>query len=314
LERWWDPLHDPATTGLGERRETLLRLHSENVSLLPNRPAPQAVSANTLAQAIKHVGQPKFLGALAEFCETISGYDSTFIAAYFDGQPPVALFDNLGTVVGERTIKPYLDFAYMLDPFYDLLRKGKHGNVVSLSDCAPDDFLTSEYYQAFYLDTGLYDETSLHVPFGPQASLVLSLGSRHPNFTLRPQGRESLLAYFPCIAELCARHWPSFTPDRLAEQGRIGAQLDKLFARFSTSVLSEREAEIVRMILKGHSSKSIARLLGNSPETVKVHRKRIHAKLGIASQGELFSLFLDALSNAPSNATEDPLVYLTHGG
>ena len=292
----------------------MLRLRSENADLLPNTPAPHAVSANALAQAIKHVGQTKFLGALAEFCETISGYDSTFIAAYFHGQPPVALSDTLDTAIGERTIKPYLDFAYLLDPFYDLLQRGQHGDVVSLSDCAPDDFLTSEYYQAFYLDSGLYDETSLHVQFGHQASLVLSLGSRHPDFTLKPEGRESLLAYYPCIAELCARHWPSFTPDRLAEQGRIGAHLDKSFARFSTSVLSEREAEIVRLILKGHSSKSIARLLGNSPETVKVHRKRIHAKLGIASQGELFSLFLDALSNAPSNATEDPLVYLRKKG
>lgn len=288
----------------------MLRLRSNVAKVLPKGPAPHQVSVETLAEAIRHVGQAEFLRALAEFCETISGYDSTFIAAYFHDQPPVALFDNLDALTCERTIKPYLDFAYLLDPFYDLLQKGQHGDVVSLSDCAPDDFLTSEYYQAFYLDTGLYDETSLRIPFGEQASLIISLGSRHQDFTLSPEGRENLLSYFACIAELCVRHWPSFTPDRLAEQGRIGAHLEKSFVRFSTSVLSERETEIVRLILKGHSSKSIARLLGNSPETVKVHRKRIHAKLGIASQGELFSLFLDALANAPANATEDPLVYL----
>lgn len=288
----------------------MLRLHSENGGVLPNIPAPHAVSTFALAQAIKYVGQKSFLGALAEFCETISGYDSTFIAAYFEGQPPVALFDNLDSKIGERTITPYLDFAYMLDPFYNLLQNDQHDRIVSLGDCAPDDFLTSEYYRTFYVGTGLYDETSVHVPFGDGCSLILSLGSRHPAFSLRSEGRESLDAFYPCIAELCARHWPSFTPDHLAEQGRIGAHLAKSFARFSTSILSDREAEIVHLILKGHSSKSIARLLGNSPETVKVHRKRIHAKLGIASQGELFSLFLDALSNAPSNATEDPLVYL----
>lgn len=288
----------------------MLRLHSNNAKTLLNSPTSHTVNAMTLADAIKHVGQAVFLGALAEFCETISGYDSTFITACFQGQPPVALFNNLETLHCERTIKPYLDFAYLLDPFYDLLRQGQHDDVVSLSDCAPDNFQNSEYYQAFYLDSGLFDETSLHVPFGEQASLIISLGSRHQDFVLSPEGRQNLKSYFPCIAELCARHWPSFTPDRLAEQGRIGAHLDKSFIRFSTSVLSEREAEIVRLILKGHSSKSIARLLGNSPETVKVHRKRIHAKLGIASQGELFSLFLDALASAPANATEDPLVYL----
>jgi DNA-binding CsgD family transcriptional regulator len=67
---------------------------------------------------------------------------------------------------------------------------------------------------------------------------------------------------------------------------------------FATSVLSNRDSEIVRLILKGHSSKSMARVLGNSPETVKVHRKHIYAKIGITSQGELFSIFLRALLHA----------------
>ncbi|MEO5756764.1 MAG: helix-turn-helix transcriptional regulator [Mesorhizobium sp.] len=79
---------------------------------------------------------------------------------------------------------------------------------------------------------------------------------------------------------------------------------------FGTSVLSNRESEIVRLILKGHSSKSTARLLGNSPETVKVHRKRIYAKMRIASQGELFSIFLRAVSCMPPDGQDDPLVYL----
>ena len=90
----------------------------------------------------------------------------------------------------------------------------------------------------------------------------------------------------------------------------MGLHLEKTFERFGTSLLSCREAEIVRLILKGHSSKSIARVLGNSPETVKVHRKRIFVKLNITSQGELFSLFLDALNRTPANANQDPLEYL----
>ena len=182
--------------------------------------------------------------------------------------------------------------------------------MVSLSECEPDDFLTYEYYQTFFVDTGLYDETSINIPFAQGASLIISLGSRHRHFALDPAARDALHAYFPCIAELCKRHWPSLTPDSVVSMGRMGVHLEKSFERFSTSVLSHRETEIVQLILKGHSSKSIARVLGNSPETVKVHRKRIHNKLGITSQGELFSLFLDALSKTPPNATQDPLTYL----
>lgn len=69
--------------------------------------------------------------------------------------------------------------------------------------------------------------------------------------------------------------------------------------------LSLREAEVVRLMLKGHSTKSMARLMGNSPETVKVHRKRIYSKLGICSQGELFSRFLGTQDWAPMGESQD---------
>ncbi|WP_299866675.1 helix-turn-helix transcriptional regulator [uncultured Hoeflea sp.] len=264
-----------------------------------------------LAVAVDLVGQSGFLSALAEVCQAASGYDSTFVAAYFDGHSPVELYDNLDAQFSASTIKPYLDFAYLLDPFYTLIQTKAHGDVVTLKECAPDDFLTSEYYRTFYAGTGLFDETSLYVPFGDGACLLVSLGSRQEDFELSDQAREMLNALYPCIAAVCRRHWPKLDPANVTGQGRIGVHLEKSFERFSTSVLSAREAEIVHLILKGHSSKSIARVLGNSPETVKVHRKRIHNKLEIGSQGELFSLFLEALACTPSNATQDPLTYLT---
>ena len=82
------------------------------------------------------------------------------------------------------------------------------------------------------------------------------------------------------------------------------------FDAFGSSVLSPREGEIARMILKGHSSKAIARVFDNSPETIKVHRKRIYSKIGVASQGELLSVFLGSLSRMPATASGDPLSYL----
>ena len=60
-------------------------------------------------------------------------------------------------------------------------------------------------------------------------------------------------------------------------------------------MLTHRECEIAGLILKGHSSKSIARIIEISPGTVKIHRKNIYRKLGISSQSELFSLFLGNL-------------------
>lgn len=96
-----------------------------------------------------------------------------------------------------------------------------------------------------------------------------------------------------------------------AFHGAMGLHVAALMAQFGTSRLSEREAEVAQLILQGHSSKVIARMLGNSPETVKVFRKRIHTKLGLASSAELFSLFLAALCAAPQDCAEDPLIHLS---
>ncbi len=99
-------------------------------------------------------------------------------------------------------------------------------------------------------------------------------------------------------------------PHAFSFHGSLGLQVMSALARFGTSRLSDREAEVARLILQGHSSKVIARMLGNSPETVKVFRKRIHTKLGLATSAELFSLFLAALCAAPHGTDDDPLIHL----
>ena len=93
--------------------------------------------------------------------------------------------------------------------------------------------------------------------------------------------------------------------------GAIGHHVMAAMSHFGASRLSDREAEVARLILLGHSSKVIARMLGNSPETVKVFRKRIHTKLGLASSAELFSLFLAALCAAPEGTEEAPLIHMS---
>ncbi len=100
-------------------------------------------------------------------------------------------------------------------------------------------------------------------------------------------------------------------PHAFAAKGTMGLHVMAAMAHFGTSRLSQREAEVAQLILQGHSSKVIARMLGNSPETVKVFRKRIHTKLGLATSAELFSLFLTALCAAPHGTDDDPLIHLS---
>ena len=61
---------------------------------------------------------------------------------------------------------------------------------------------------------------------------------------------------------------------------------------FGRDVLSTREAEVMQLILKGHSSLSISLTLGIAVPTVKTHRRNAYAKLGVSTQQQLFNAFL----------------------
>lgn len=59
--------------------------------------------------------------------------------------------------------------------------------------------------------------------------------------------------------------------------------------------LTAREREVIRFMLLGHSSKSIAHCLDIAVGTVKNHRKSIYRKLAIRSQSALFARFLNLI-------------------
>ncbi len=72
--------------------------------------------------------------------------------------------------------------------------------------------------------------------------------------------------------------------------------------------LTERETDIVRLILVGYPNAHIARDLGIGAGTVRNHRHRLYYKLDITTERELFSMFLSQIIGkeiaAPSPTTE----------
>ena len=56
--------------------------------------------------------------------------------------------------------------------------------------------------------------------------------------------------------------------------------------------LTEREIEVLRLVAKGLRNKEIARVIGRTEGTVKVHVKNIHEKLGVGDRTEAVTLAL----------------------
>lgn len=257
----------------------------------------------SLASMVQALAHEDFYQKLSAGCELLTGFESTLIVWLGDKHRPIHLYDDLPESIAAETKNAWFDGAYLLDPFYDLFLKKSPDGVYRLSELAPDSFFDSEYYHSYYLETGLTEEIGLLVNLNSENALFMSLGSRDQTKP-REACMKNLQTVLPVLRQLCRRQ-------QSAEEGEINfsAPLDKAFRNFGREHLSQRECEVIQLILKGHSNKAIAQLLEISPDTVKVYNKRFHAKLGISSQAELFSLFLESISLVPFDADVDPLTH-----
>ena len=70
--------------------------------------------------------------------------------------------------------------------------------------------------------------------------------------------------------------------------------------RAQLALLSEREQEVLRLVLAGKPSRQVAEELTISARTVDFHRARIMQKLGVRSAAELFRVCLSPTSSFPS--------------
>lgn len=241
-----------------------------------------------LGDLIAASGQEGFALALRRALSLCTGFESMMITRYRGTSEPVCLFHDLDDVQAAISVSFYATGPFLLDPFYLACREGRAPGAYRLCDLVPASFLLSEYYRRFYRRVRIRDELGLLLPDGPEGWIILSLarGLRSPLYDAAALGR--VRAGLPPVAALTARHWS--TPGRAgASDSRAGRAQDLLGFLGGVS-LSPREAEIIHLVLQGHSSPTIAASLGLAEGTVKVHRRNAYAKLGISSQGELFSM------------------------
>jgi DNA-binding CsgD family transcriptional regulator len=263
-----------------------------------NRHYPRLIAA---------IGDATFLQRLSELTTAIVGYDSLVVMSFDGENAPVVLYNDTSFFEDQAIDKEFMS-ALVLDPFYQLIRRGVKEGVYRLNDIAPDEFYSSDYYHQIYKQTGLQKEVGVITSCGDDLRLVLSIGLRN-KASVDVDEVEVVNTFYELISVAICKHFQVGHP----EQRTIGHQLNDIFSNFGKDFLSERECQVTQLVLQGYSTKAIAPLLEVSTETVKVYRKRIHNKLKISSQSELFSLFLEAASTVPADSNIDPLT-LYFGG
>ena len=243
-------------------------------------------------------GTDAFASALTQALDELVWLDSAVVFAFREAEPPLVLHDRLAAAEREAFYDTWLAGVYLLSPFYRAFREGREDGLYSLRDIAPAGFTASEYHRRYYRLTASSDLVGYLVQVDGSA-LVVSLGRRQPGPRFARAELAKLEACAPMVSALAAAHWRTAgSVEAAATESRRHAGLEARLAAFGADRLTPREREVLRLLLDGHSSKSLARAAGMLPETARVHRRNIYAKLGVGSQGELFAMLLRWLGTA----------------
>jgi DNA-binding CsgD family transcriptional regulator len=151
-----------------------------------------------------------------------------------------------------------------------------------------------DYRKLFFDDSGIVDKfaTALwHEGICIYANFYrLESGGRYTERQVAALNRAS-----PKVVAAITRHC-QLTSEQSHPRFDSAEFLTRAFARPPLDVLTAREGEVCRSILRGLSSEAIAGTLAISLNSVLTYRRRAYQRLGITSQNELFSLVMTQLA------------------
>lgn len=233
--------------------------------------------------------------AMTDAVAAVVEHEGTCLIAFHNNARPEVLHHTLEPAGEQHYLERYLAGPYLLDPLYQLAIRDSKPTLCRFRDELPDRFRASEYYRQYCDRTHLRDEMDFLLQVNEHTTLALVVARRNHRFTRAELRRLELIE--PTVRAAMRRIWHSQVTGQ-ADNGKnddFHQHLTECFDRFGENVLTERERQISQLLLRGHSSKSIARELNIAPGTVMVHKRNLFAKLDISSQYELFSLLIDQL-------------------
>ena len=236
--------------------------------------------------------------SLLEVLDLAVDHEGTCMLVFHRDAPPEVVHHSLDAAGARHFLDRYVAGPYLLDPLYELALRGDKPSICRFRDMTPDRFRSSEYYRQYCERTHLLDEIDFLINVSDHSTLVLVVGRLEKMFTKSELDRLHLIE--PVVLAAMRNIWERRAADK-NEGGRGGdlhQRLTRCFDNFGNSLLTEREREITQLLLRGHSAKSVARELQIAPGTVMVHKRNLFSKLGITSQYELFSRFIDDLSRS----------------
>lgn len=252
----------------------------------------------TIARLVRGGGLAATCDALVDAIGLVVNHEGTCLLAFHRNAPPDILHHTIEPAAAVHYLDRYLAGPYLLDPLYQLALATDKPTLCRFREQTPDRFRSSEYYRQYCERTHLLDEMDFLVDVSDRSTLVLVVGRRVKMFT-RPE-LDRLRLIEAIVRAAMQNIWDLWHAqgEGSGRDGSLHRRLTRCFENFGEDVLTERERQITQLLLRGHSAKSVARELDIAPGTVMVHKRNLFAKLGVTSQYQLFSRFIEDLSRA----------------
>jgi DNA-binding CsgD family transcriptional regulator len=265
-----------------------------------------------ISKAIERLGDETFFETLsAGFQEVIPLNKGNMILAYLQHDRPSMLAHGLTGNDLKLHVDNYLAGLYLLDPFYQAASNGLPSGFYRLEDLAPDNFHETEFYLHYSRAGNIKDDLGYCFALGEvgrQGDHIHISFAYTREDELSEEQVNDLKEMEPIIKAAVLKHL-RLTDNQVLTRpdSDLHRQLMQVMDEFGSSILTNREREVLQLILHGHSSQSIAGKLDIALRTVKLHRQNLYQKLDISSQAELFYLFIDSLSCLGNGDNFDPL-------
>lgn len=260
-----------------------------------------------LSGVIDGLARNGFWAPLCRWLAATFSYDQVAVFHYVADQAPQRLFDLNSSDLRNHLHHDLLKAAYWIGPYYtEVVGIRATDGFYHIEAIAPDAFRDSEYFRIYYQQKQAADEGMYFagLPDGHGIGLLAERTKPSAPFTDVEVSQQQALAEL--VGALVRKHF-SLLDVPSVNRAPVGQQMRSALARFGHEVLSERERQVAELILRGHSSKSGARVLGISPQTERVHRKRLYHRLNVSSQAELFWVFIQSVQLFDPQRHADPL-------
>lgn len=269
---------------------------------------------NKLNKTIGELGRAEFEDSLFDLVNAVVCVDhcAVFINNHDGTTAHLFTKSKLDEDICRNLANAYTERFYIRDPKLGAVEQAidkpedirTHDTKMTLLPHTPDTAYDEGYKARFFTDTGLVDKVSSLLQTR-QYTIYCSFYRLKETGQFAQREFDELSRILPILTNLIFKHArlsglkekenqldPIITQVPLGRTSAASANLlDAKNAVFDQ--LTDRERQVCIRIIQGMTSEAISLDLKVAMSTIHTYRKRAYAKLGISSQNELFSLYLE---------------------